>query len=279
MHRFILIITALLAASLLWGQTPETEAISDSLQEMRESAIQSEFGIRESLSLSQVAEILEVEDLAMLKRTLGLEAQNEVLDNRSLRQLGITPYNAFIASQTVRYGFSELDRLIDVAAHLNMPIKKLKNMLGPPLDPLSNDMDNRSLQALGISPERVVEIKTEFDDQRIPYGISLTMVGMLVVFSALFITSLVISQIIRFNKASKKPVTHIKISSTGKVVKTAVNTSQDIVIAAITALYIYEHNIKERRRLQLTFNRSNANTWRSSASLRMPNREYRQKRS
>ncbi len=122
-------------------------------------------------------------------------------------------------------------------------------------------------------------IKAEFEQDRIPYGISLTLVGMLVVFIAVLITSIVIAQLIHLQSGKKKEPAVIKVSATGKVIKSPSGVSSDIIVAAVSALYIYEYTIKERRRIQLTFNRSKTNQWRSSAILSMPNREFTRKRS
>ncbi|MEF3695522.1 MAG: OadG family protein [Candidatus Cloacimonadota bacterium] len=277
-HLYLILLLCLLGS--LWAQVPETvPAAADSVIQQRNLEILDEFGIRETSTLNEVAAILDVADMSRLKEIMGLEPENRVLDNRSLRQLSLRPYDVFLASQTLNYGFSELNTLSEVAERLNMPIKKFKSMLGEPFDPLSSRDDKRSLQSLDLEPGKIMEIKESFEEDLVPYGFSLTLVGMLVVFSALLITSIVISQMIHLNSKKKKATPVIKVSSSGKVIKSAPNTSQDIVVAAITALFIYENTIKERRRIQLTFNRTKTNQWRSSSMLQMPNREFFQKRS
>ncbi|HOH46443.1 MAG TPA: OadG family protein [Candidatus Cloacimonadota bacterium] len=273
-----LIILLLCLLGSLWAQTPE-KALADSVMQQRNLEILEEYGIKETSTLTEVAEILKVSDFGKFKKHLGLEPENQVLDNRNLRQLSLRPYDVFLASQTLEYGFSELNTLAEVSNHLHIPIKKLKSMLGEPFDPLSSKDDHRSLQSLMLDPERILQVKGDFRGNLLSYGWVLTLIGMLVVFSALLITSIVISQLIHLNAHKKKEIPVIKVSSSGKVIKSSPNASQDIIVAAITALFIYENTIKERRRIQLTFNRTKTNQWRSSSMLQMPNREFFQKRS
>lgn len=256
----------------------ETSTLADSVIVQRESEILEDFGIRDSSRLAEVAKVLKVQDIPRWKTYLKLEAANPKLDEKSLRQLGITPYTAFLASQSALYGYSELSTLQEVAAVLSIPIKKLKAMLGEGLDPNSKAKDNRSLQSLDLSPEMIESKAKEFKDNLLNYGLALTLIGMLVVFSALLITSIVISQLIHMNKAEKKAPAEIRITSSGKLLKVPHDMNLDVIAAAITALHIYETTIKERRRLQLTFNRNSVNTWHNSAALNMPNSEFTRRR-
>lgn len=284
MRKLLILIALSLMLGGLFAQAPApaavaSPAISDSLAEQKKLEILDEYGIRETSTLLETAKTLELENMQRFKHLLNLEESNDKLDSRTLRQLGITPYEAFLASQKINYGFSELNNLTEVAAVLHIPIKKLKSMLGEPIDPLTKEHDLRSLQSLNLSPERLMEIKDEFEADHVTYGISLTLVGMLVVFSALLITSIVIGQLRHLQAEKKKEPPVIKVSATGKVIKAPSGVSSDIIVAAVSALYIYEYTIKERRRIQLTFNRSKTNQWRSSAILSMPNREFTRKRS
>lgn len=256
----------------------ETSALADSVIVQRESEILEDFGIRDSSRLAEVARVLKVEDIPRWKAYLKLEAANSKLNERSLRQLGITPYTAFLASQSARYGYSELSTLQEVATVLNFPIKKLKAMLGHDLDPNSKAMDHRSLESLDISPEEIEAKEKEFKEHQLDYGLALTLIGMLVVFAALLVTSIVISQLVHTNKAEKKAPAEIRITASGKLLKVPKDMNRDVIAAAITALHIYETTIRERRKLQLTFNRDAVNTWRNSAAFNMPNSEFTRRR-
>lgn len=277
MHRFTIIALLLLCSSLLFGQTAEVttplqQAASDSLTLMREREILSEYGFRDTNKLGEVAEMLEITDIISWKRFLGLEPQNKKLDAMTLRKLGITPYRALLAQQFSVYGFTELSTLAEVSASLNMPIKKLKQMLNLD-DPNSLKWDNSSLQSLDISTEDIVKLRDEFSENSLAYGLNVTLVGMLTVFAALLITSIVIGQLVHLNRPTKKASPDLKLSPGGKIIAASATLNRSVIVAIITALHIHQQSTEERKRMALTFRRTPTNQWRASAFLRMPNRE------
>jgi hypothetical protein len=248
-----------------------SQANADSLVLAREREVASEFGFRDSNTLKDVAVKLEIEDIARWKHALNLEPENKALDNMSLRRLGITPYQAFLAKQTVDYGFNELSSLGTVAAKLDIPIKKMKAMLGYN-DSMDTSQDNLSLQALNIELETISGLKEDFDEHILSYSGSVTLVGILIVFSALLITSIIISQLVHLNK-KKDEESKITVSSSGKVKSAPKDLNSNVIVAAITALHMHRMDLEERRKMVLTFRRTPTNQWRASAVLSMPNRE------
>jgi len=275
----ILLILLCLIPGLILAQEliPENaEAMIDSLSEAREQSIQSEYGFRDINTLSYVAQKLEIADIARFKSALGLEPANKALDDMTLRRLELTPYRALLAKQTLEYGFNEISTLTEISSVLSIPIKKLKSLLGND-DPLDKTWYNRSIQALGFSPEDIQKLKSNFDEDIYLYGSSVTLVGMLVVFLALLLTSIIIRQLVHLNGSAKSPST-ITISSEGKVKNAPKNLSRNVIVAAITALHIHQHEIEEQRKMVLTFRRTPTNQWRASAVLSMPNRELSSRR-
>lgn len=264
---------------LLVGQQAEaddTAALIDSLSESREQSILAEYGFRDTNTLSQVAQKLEIKNIDSWKSALGLEPANKALNDMTLRRLEISPYRALLGKQTVEYGYNELSTVSEISASLSMPMKKLKAMLGNK-DPLDKSWDNRSIQALNISPQRIKDIHDEFTQDVLIYGASVTLVGMLVVFSALLLTSIVIRQLVHLNRAEQStPV--IKLGSEGKLKAAPKNLSRNVIVAAITALHIHQQEIEDKRRMVLTFRRTPTNQWRASAVLSMPNRELNSRR-
>ncbi|MCK9333976.1 MAG: OadG family protein [Candidatus Cloacimonetes bacterium] len=264
---------------LLVGQQAEaddTAALIDSLSESREQSILAEYGFRDTNTLSQVAQKLEIKNIDRWKSALGLEPANKALNDMTLRRLEISPYRALLGKQTVEYGYNELSTVSEISASLSMPMKKLKAMLGNK-DPLDKSWDNRSIQALNISPQRIKDIHDEFTQDALIYGASVTLVGMLVVFSALLLTSIVIRQLVHLNRAEQStPV--IKLGSEGKLKAAPKNLSRNVIVAAITALHIHQQEIEDKRRMVLTFRRTPTNQWRASAVLSMPNRELNSRR-
>jgi len=291
MSRYIITtIILLLLAGVLMAQpaqpTPEeleeieelsleelVAAISDSLLEKRELEIREEFGFTNKDKLGDVARILEIEDVPKWKRYLKLEPENEALNSMSLSNLGITPYQALLARQYSIYGFTELSTFSEISERECLPIKIMREKLG--LNSQDKSCDNYSLQAMGVSPAAVDSMITEFNDNSVPYGFSLTLVGMTITFSALFITSFVVSQLQIVNKKRKPKEEEAteEIEQKAKPVETKRIQDRNEVAAAIMALHMYETGIKERRKMMLTIKRTPTNQWRASQVLEMPNRE------
>jgi len=283
MKRYTLIISLLvlcLAGSA--AQTTESvevvqKAVPDSVLLQREKEIVSEYGFKDSNTLAEVAHRLLIADIDQWKRYLGLEPANKKLDNMSLDRLGIAPYRALLAQQYSVFGFTELSTLSEAAAAKSMPIKKLKQMLGLS-DVNSRKWDGMSLQALDFTPQQIEKLHQEFTDDGLRYGINVTLVGMLTVFLALLITSIVISQLIHLNRVPKKKQADIVLDAKGKLKSSSAILNKDIIVAAIAALHIHQQSIEDRRKLALTFRRTPTNQWRASAVLSMPNREIGSKR-
>lgn len=255
----------------------QIQAMSDSLLQLREQEIFSEFGFRDTDRLQDVAAKLEIVNLAGWKSYLGLEPANAVLDNMSLRKLGITPYRALLAQQYSIHGFTELSTLAELAAHKRLPLKKIRAFAG--VEPGSKKYDGYSLQALGREPADFVEFAQKFVANRLRYGFSITAFGVLIVFFALGITALVIGQLRHLNRKPKEESKTLVLTPHGKVKSQPPDLNSDVIAAVIATLHLYRQGIEERRRLLLTFRRTRSDQWHSSTALNMPNREILRKRS
>lgn len=247
------------------------EAVSDSLLALRDQEVRDLYGFSDKDTLEEVAELLEIEKVDLWKSYLKLEAANKALDKMNLRNLGITPYQALLAQQYSIHGFTELSTLSEVASYKNMPIKKIRSLLGH--KPLDESKDNSSLQVLEITPAEIEAITEDFDSKIIPYGWSVTGAGMLIVFSALLITSIIISQLKRVNITPKKEERHLVLNQKGKLVSKH-NVDPNAAAAAITVLHLYQASIREQRKQLLTIKRTPTNQWRASQVMNMPNREH-----
>jgi Na+-transporting methylmalonyl-CoA/oxaloacetate decarboxylase gamma subunit len=131
-----------------------------------------------------------------------------------------------------------------------------------------------SIQALGIDLETMKSTNAKFLQHIMLYGSSVTLVGMVVVFLALVLTSLIISQLVHLNRGKKQART-ISLSSDGKVKSVPKDLSRNVIVAAITALHMHERDVERRRKMVLTFRRTPINQWRASAILSMPNCEMK----
>ena len=274
--RYTMIIMLVLISGIAFAQSDATApiaiSIADSILLQREKEIISEYGFRDRDKLSVVAQKLEIKDLAKWKQYLGYEEDNHQVEEMSLRKLGITPYKVLLAKQFSIYGFTEQSSISDVADALKMPIKKLKLMLGLK-NPNSRQYDDSSLQALELSPEQAQKAADEFKDNSIAYGLSITGVGMAIVFLALVITSLIVGQLKHLNREPKAKKADLKLGPGGKVRAASTALNQDLIVALIATLHIHKQSIEDKRKLALTFRRTPTNQWRASSFLRMPNRE------
>ena len=255
-------------------QPPQAEAITDSVSQSREQEILIDYGFRDLDTLTSVAKKLQIRDVNRWKAAMGLEPANKTLDGKSLRRLEISPYRAFLAKQTVEYGYNELNTISEIAGKIHIPVKKLKALLGNE-NPLEKSWDHTSIQALHISPSDVKKAADSFEHDVLLYGGSVTLVGMIVVFVALLLTSIIISQLVHLNAKPKAAV--IKLDGAGKIKAAPKDLSRNVIVAAITALHMHASEIEEQRKMVLTFRRTPTNQWRASAVLSMPNRELKRR--
>lgn len=257
------------------------QTITDSLAQIKEREILGKYGFRETNTLPEVANVLKVQDYALWKRFLELDPNNARLDLRSLRDLGISAYRAQLAFESATLGFNELNTVSEVSTLLQVPIKKFKQLNLDIKNPFDRDIDVMTLQRLQLNPMEVKEICDQYQETRLAHGLSITLVGMLIVFFALLITSLIISQLHRVNRAPTTPAPKIiKVNplDVGELSLSAPRHSPHLssndIIAAITTLHLHLHSIEERRRLMLTFKRASVNLWHASRVTALPNYRF-----
>jgi hypothetical protein len=276
MFLFLIIVFSCLVYSIEPAAITEAEAIPDSLLQTFEKRVEEVYGITENSTLLSVSQKFQV-DLGVLKKQLNLDSKNSKLDNMRLKALGISTYQALLAQETIQYGYNEASTLEQISVKLSIPIKKFKSILS--LDPLDRSLNSRTVQSLGLTLDNIANAKTTFDESIYQMGTSVTIVGMMVVFFSLLITSIMIF-LLKYIDSNPKTVNKapdIKINNQGRVLSAKSSISNNDIIAAITAFYIYSNQIEERRRLSLTFNRAKANYWHASGYNEMPNRLYQRK--
>lgn len=255
----------------------QIHAVSDSLVQMRESYILSEYDIKVTDKLKTVAEKMEIQDIVRWKAYMEIEPENEALDEKSLRQLGITPYQALLAQQYSIYGLTELSKLGDLARQKQIPLKKMREFVG--VKSTDKSRDEHSLQSFNKTPEDMEAFENEFKEGKLNYGLNILLWGVSFVFSALAITALAIAQLKRLNREPKKGKADLILDPAGNVKAKAPDLDVHIIAAAIAAFHMHKQGIDERRRLLLTFKRPHSDQWRGSAILNMPNRQILRKRS
>jgi len=247
-------------------------AITDSLAQLKEQEILSKYGFTESNTLLEVQDILQIENYQQWKRLLELDAGNTALDKQKLKDLGISAYQARLAYESATLGFNELNTVAEVSTLLKVPLQKFKQLTIKTGDPFDRNIDVQTLQRLNLNPFEVKSICDDYQENRLAHGLSITLIGMLIVFVALMIISLIISQLHRVNWAIRPPVAKIiKVNPQGQITGHPKDLSSGVIIAAITALHLHVNSIEERRRLMLTFKRASINLWHASRVTEMPN--------
>lgn len=179
-----------------------------------------------------------------------------------------------------------------VADSINMPVKKLKAMLGSELSKYGEDnpeyakyksqnrkWDELTLSELDIAPTLVAEKFEKFTKETLSFGYSVTWVGILVVFFSLLLISVLINQFQHIEKTKelkikKKPATKTVASPVGNITGPESAISSNAIVAVIAALHKHKLSVEERVKIQMTFSRTPVNMWSASAKMDMPNRVY-----
>lgn len=179
----------------------------------------------------------------------------------------------------------------EIADSISMPVKKLKFMLKDKLAAYgevnsefaglksqSRRWDSILIADLNIEPKLIADNFEEFYANRLSFGGSITLVGLVIVFLSLLLISLLIAQFQHLAKVTKKK----EKANTAKSVSTPVGTvtgapeqlNANSVIAVIAAVHKYRSSLKQRKRILMTFNRHKVNMWNSSGKVKMPNTEF-----
>ncbi len=282
MSRYIIISLVLLISLAAFAQaepdsaSADIRAMSDSLLKIIEARLKTEYGITDSNTLKEAADSLQL-NLTALKEQLGLDADNTRLDKMRLRQLGIPVYSILLAQETLHYGFNDTNTLRQISEQHKIPLKRLKYLLG--LDPVDQTLNDRTIQSLNLPIDSVLSAQDKFRATLGTMGNNIILVGIIVVFSALFITSIIILQLKHINLLTQdKPAQdHTKAKKPGALLSTHPTVTNDEIVAAISALEIHRYQLEERRRLALTFRRGSARIWRAVGLLNMPNRGLNRK--
>jgi hypothetical protein len=185
------------------------------------------------------------------------------------------------------FEIKDTDNLLNLCAAVNIPIKKVKSILQEELDAyniangkdwknFNREWDELTLKELGITPERFKEVYTKFTKERYIFGSSITMVGLSVVFFSLFLISALISLFKHLNYEKAPKVVKSVATPLGTVTGPAEEMSSNTIVAVIIALHRYRSEIEERKRLMLTFKRTQVSLWGAPHKSDMPNNNFNQ---
>ena len=188
-RKYLFIILALFALCLvlpLSAQSDESEDIAVDRQiEL--------YGISENNTIKQVAEIVDI-SVDDLKKHFKIDPRISNSQNRTLKSFQIDPEKVIIFKDDTQYGFNHNYTLFDICDKLDIPKKKMLEYLGLGIQDQTNY--TKRLHELGKTPADIIKINEQFWRHTRVCCI-LTILGMLVVFAALFVTS-IISQLAHF---------------------------------------------------------------------------------
>jgi len=179
------------------------------------------------------------------------------------------------------------DTLVHICSQLNIPIKKFKALLQVELDAYNKanehewtnynrEWDTLTISELGVTPERFKEAYTTFIDEKYDFGGNITIVGISVVFSSLFLIYLIIGLFKHIGKERSAPKDKKVQTPVGTVSGPAEVMSSDTIVAVITALHRYRVEIEERRKIMITIKRTQVSRWGSPCQADMPNKNITQ---
>lgn len=169
----------------------------------------------------------------------------------------------------IEFDLEEETSLRDISHQTGVPIKTMAEYLGVPYseqhEPLTKfDLDEVDIQS---ALER-------FDkDKRIFYW-GVVVVGMLIVFSSLIITALVVYLLKFTSKKDEGTAKGKQPQKVNKRVASATDMNPKEIAAASLTLYLHEIEREEQNKLLLTWRRANISMWRATNSVNMPNQIY-----
>ncbi|MCL2065305.1 MAG: OadG family protein [Candidatus Cloacimonetes bacterium] len=190
----------------------------------------------------------------------------------SLTSQGITVYQVYQLYSLDKFGFTDDSTILEVSQRFNIPFKKLANYLE--LNP--QDLGNRAMtiQESGYEAMDMIQYLERFQHERLNYISTLTVLGMLVVFSALILVALVVSHLTIFEPKKLAP---IKIATPVGTISTQQNeftNLEDSICAVVAAVHRFKSEIAIDHKILLTYRRIDVSMWSASGKTEMPNKHF-----
>lgn len=233
------------------------------------------YGISENNTIKQVSEIVDI-SIDDLKKYFKIDPRIKNSENRTLKSLQIDPERVIIFKDDTKYGFNHNYTLFDVCDKLDIPKKKLLEYMELGIQDQSNY--TKRLHELGKTPADIIKINEQFLEDIPEFGAILTILGMLVVFAALFVTSIIISQLAHFN-IKKKTVPIVQSSIQTPIGEITTTKPQEVssasYIAVITAIHKRRQELEEEAKVLLTWKRAAVSMWQASGKTQFPNAQFR----
>ena len=223
------------------------------------------FNLNENMTIKAVTDTLCI-SLTAFKDAFTLDKTNHRIDRRSLKQLNIDLENVYQHYDSIKLNAQ--------SQHLKMPFKVLAKILDvPQKDPKSRELTLGELrQTKGILD--FGQIQKDFENNKYEYTGTLIVLGLLVVFFALLMTSLVISKMGVLVHTKKDTKLASVVTPIGRVLAKKENLSPDAVIAVIMAIHRHKMQSIADHQIILTWRRANINMWKASTKTDLPTITY-----
>ncbi|MCD4818378.1 MAG: OadG family protein [Candidatus Cloacimonetes bacterium] len=177
---------------------------------------------------------------------------------------------AKIEENQKRIEYNGQTTIIELSQKLEIPLKKLKDCLGVE----QNIAHDSILKELKIDENAIQKAISEYDKVKIKYFSSIMITGMLIVFLSLVIIGGIINLLkhLELIEKYKNRLKTTKESKKESVIQTESQLSKNSIIAAMTAVFLYEKDVQEQDKMILTLKKAPTSYWKVSRVL--PNQEF-----
>ncbi|MCD4652209.1 MAG: OadG family protein [Candidatus Cloacimonetes bacterium] len=185
---------------------------------------------------------------------------------------------SLLMSDSINGNWDETTSLIDIAEKTGIPVKSLIKNLDLDKEYWASRNDRSFLiktptdfGKTKIDVQQAIEL---FAENNVSFITGITIIGMLVVFVSLIAIGIIIQQLKHLNR-KKKPEKVTVTTSVGKITVPEPDVSTNAIVAVITALHIHVKEVRDKKKLLLTWNRGPVSMWKASNHVHLLNRESR----
>jgi hypothetical protein len=193
---------------------------------------------------------------------------DENIDNRNLISLNLSLDDIYQLYLTEKYEYNDFSKIGDVAKIIDVPYSKLATYLN--LDP--QNQANRLLTIRDIRRETLDlnDIKQDFDNDKLIHSSYLMVLCMIVIFIALLLTSIIISQLVLISRKTSEADPASIISKVGRIITDkSEHLHGNAIVAVIATIEKLKADTVTESRIMMTFRRTQVNMWHASGKVEM----------
>jgi Na+-transporting methylmalonyl-CoA/oxaloacetate decarboxylase gamma subunit len=231
-----------------------------------------QLGLYPEMSISSVCDSLGFA-LSDFETRFQLRLDDPDLDRFTLAEHDVSLDDVYQYFTYLEYGFDDFTTLGEVALIIKVPLNELVKYLR--LNPL-NDNSGVTIREARAEALDILDIMDNFNENTLEFLSTIILLGMGVVFVALIVTSVIISQSAFFSKKTEimeKPA--VAQTAVGEISTVSADYLREDDIAAVIAVI---HKLKmdhvSETKIMLTWKRANVTMWRASGKIEMPTSKY-----